>query len=403
MAALSSSGGASLPRVDANAIWPRSRSTWACWSSVSGPASAMARSRSAASTAPAWRLASCRGERAPRRGAWARASAPPRVRGRPRPRPSRRGPAPAAERSSSAATSSSDPGVAWARCQARRSGSTSGSVASASAPCTACLLLRPTPRDTPPSGPAGDETHARADREQAVGLRSPPAARSRAAPPPATPAPDHRPARPPRPASSAGSRPAGALPAAESCPRCGPTVPARPANRTRPPAPPASTRAATPTAPAGCHASQRRSAPAPGHPAAHAAPSSSKARASPSRRPSTTSRGNPVESLRSAHASRTPARPTPPTAGAPRTRAPAPKPDQATARHRPHTRAAAPRPPPRTGSARPARPGTDPARSPLRSPNATPSASRWGAGSRVQAIQHRRAQLLQRRERELHL
>ena len=32
------------------------------------------------------------------------------------------------------------PGAAWARCQARRSGSTAGSVASASAPCSSCLV-----------------------------------------------------------------------------------------------------------------------------------------------------------------------------------------------------------------------------------------------------------------------
>ena len=44
------------------------------------------------------------------------------------------GPGPAAERSRSAAASSSTPSTAWARCQARRSGSTSGSVATASAP-----------------------------------------------------------------------------------------------------------------------------------------------------------------------------------------------------------------------------------------------------------------------------
>jgi hypothetical protein len=42
-----------------------------------------------------------------------------------------------ADRSSSAATSSSGPAAAWARCQARRSGAISGSVAAASAPCTA--------------------------------------------------------------------------------------------------------------------------------------------------------------------------------------------------------------------------------------------------------------------------
>ena len=75
-----------------------------------------------------------------RRGAPDRPSAPPRAPGTPRPRPARRGPAPGpAERSSSAATSSSGPAAAWARCQARRSGSACGSVASASAACTCCL------------------------------------------------------------------------------------------------------------------------------------------------------------------------------------------------------------------------------------------------------------------------
>ena len=55
----------------------------------------------------------------------AAAASPPRACARP------------AERSSAAATSSSGPEVAWARCHAQRSGSASGSVATASAPCAA--------------------------------------------------------------------------------------------------------------------------------------------------------------------------------------------------------------------------------------------------------------------------
>ena len=63
--------------------------------------------------------------------------APPRARGMPQRRPSRPAPAPGRPpRSSSVATSSSGPAAASARCQARRSGSTCASVASANARCT---------------------------------------------------------------------------------------------------------------------------------------------------------------------------------------------------------------------------------------------------------------------------
>src|SRR6266536_3088439 len=51
-AAFSSSGGASLPWLDANTIWPRIRSVRARWNSSSGPASAVASSPSAALNAP---------------------------------------------------------------------------------------------------------------------------------------------------------------------------------------------------------------------------------------------------------------------------------------------------------------------------------------------------------------
>ena len=99
-------------------------------------ASAVANSRRVASNRPAWKLtsAAAKARSASRAGSAvsstarfrkaAAAAMPPRAWARP------------AERSSSAATSSSGPGAAHARCQARRSGSVSASVASARARCT---------------------------------------------------------------------------------------------------------------------------------------------------------------------------------------------------------------------------------------------------------------------------
>ena len=96
------------------------------------------------------------------------------------------------------------PSAAWARCQARRSGSACGSV------------RRPAPVRGPPS--AGDEARYTAEPHQRVtSTRSPdasatrrpprpaaqPRPRSRGAPPPATPARLRAPAPPPRPASAA--------------------------------------------------------------------------------------------------------------------------------------------------------------------------------------------------------
>jgi hypothetical protein len=136
LAARSSSGGASLPRFWAYAICARSTSSRARSRSSSGPAWAAANSPSAVSGAPArclaWAAASARCARragssvnpTARSKNAAAAARPPRRCARP------------ADRSSSAATSSSGPEVACARCQARRSGSTSGSVTSASAACT---------------------------------------------------------------------------------------------------------------------------------------------------------------------------------------------------------------------------------------------------------------------------
>ena len=133
LAAFISSGGASLPRLVTNASWACTRSSRAFSRSLSGPTSAMASRSSAASKSPASTLADAAASARLARCALssvsivarsrnaAAAASPPRACARP------------AERSSSAATSSSGPGAAWARCQARRSASSSGSVTSASA------------------------------------------------------------------------------------------------------------------------------------------------------------------------------------------------------------------------------------------------------------------------------
>ena len=133
---LSKSGGASLPRLRANAISAFSRSIRARLSSSSGSGCAEARSSAACSNAPAWsfswaaetvRCARSVGSLVsatarPRKAA--AAATPPRAR------------ALSADRSSSAATPSSGPDAALARCHTRRSGSFSASVASASTRCT---------------------------------------------------------------------------------------------------------------------------------------------------------------------------------------------------------------------------------------------------------------------------
>jgi hypothetical protein len=123
-----------------------------------------------------------------------------------------------------------------------------------------------TPIGRPPSAPADAGTapwcRTRADRRRHPA--SPPAPGSRAARQRATPAPDHRPARPPRPATALGCRPGARPAAAGSSPRPAPGAAARRGGRTRPPAPTAASSAAVPAAPAGCHASRRRSGHGPG-------------------------------------------------------------------------------------------------------------------------------------------
>ena len=120
-------------RLDANAIRPRSTSTRARCRSSTASDSAVASNALAASGAPACSLAfAAASARDPRRtgsgvssvarSRYAAAAATP-------PRSCTR----SAEHSSSAATASSGPAAAWARCQARRSGSESGAVTSARA------------------------------------------------------------------------------------------------------------------------------------------------------------------------------------------------------------------------------------------------------------------------------
>src|SRR4051794_37425923 len=223
----------------------------------------------------------------------------------------------------------------------------------------------PTPRGRSPTAPADGET-ARCRRSR-VGLRprrrSRPRARPLAAWPPATRVPGRRRGQPRRPQGT-DVCPREASPAgAGSSPRSGVRAPSRPANRTRRRAALASTPEATPTTPAGSRASPQRSAPAPAHPTERPPPRTT-ARAHHHHADPRPPAPEIPSAPRSGRALPTRARSTPPTAAGPRTPAPAPKPDQATARHQRHRRAAAPRTSPPTGSAPPTRRETDPARPP---------------------------------------
>ena len=225
----------------------------------------MASSRSAASGAPAWCLpcaaASARCARRAGSGvssaarSWKAAAAarPPRACARP------------AERSSSAATSSSSPAVAWARCQARRSGSTLGVGRLGQRAMDALALLRRGGAVDRRAHERMPEAHLGAELDQARRGRR----RRRVAGDPellrprATPAPDRRRARRPRPAAAAASPAAARQPPPEALLDPAGQRPARRPARTRPPARRASARAAAPAAPAGCRASRRRSGRAP--------------------------------------------------------------------------------------------------------------------------------------------
>ena len=125
---------------------PRSKPALACSSSLRTPDSAVATKRRASSSAPAcsfaWAAARARPDLRDSSGVSsvarsrnaAAAAKPPRACAR------------AADSSSSAATSSSGVEAACARCQARRSGSSSGSVASARARWISRRSLRPAAR-----------------------------------------------------------------------------------------------------------------------------------------------------------------------------------------------------------------------------------------------------------------
>ena len=157
---------------------------------------------------------------------------------------------PARASSSSAATPSSGPGAAWARCQARRSGSAAGSVASASAPCSSCLVPTATPTGRRPSAPA--------DAGTAPKRRTPPAPPPSPAPPPGA---ESRAAR--RPATPAPRSPDGS--AAASCTSrwvCGGSVRQLPGEALLDPADQATLRCGSPNPPASCAGSARGAAPA---------------------------------------------------------------------------------------------------------------------------------------------
>ena len=129
-------GQASLRRPAANARWPRRRSTRARWNASSASASAMVISLRESSNAPACRLTSAAAERP--------LGAARRVFGQLDCSLQERGGGGDAATSLGAAGRSFQlggdvlvgPGAAQARCHARRSGSVSASVASASARCT---------------------------------------------------------------------------------------------------------------------------------------------------------------------------------------------------------------------------------------------------------------------------
>ena len=162
----------------------------------------------------------------------AAAASPPRACARP------------AERSSSAATSSSGPAAACARCQARRSGSSSGSVdlgqravhAPALASRRRSVDRRAHERMAEPD-PRADVEQPGSRRGLERRARDPEPRRRRA-----TPAAGRRRARPPRPAAAAASPRAAPRAAAGSSPRSGPTAAAASGS----PNPPASCAAENP-------------------------------------------------------------------------------------------------------------------------------------------------------------
>ena len=156
VAAFNSSGGASLLRLVTKASCARTRSARACWKSsavrllpsTAGPAPRPTRPACAWPTRLTARERRGGGVQGEHRGAFEE--------GR-RGGQAASGLRPPGRRSSSPATSSSGPDTAWARCQARRSASVSGSMASARAPC-ASLFAAVYADGRPPSAPGDGET-----------------------------------------------------------------------------------------------------------------------------------------------------------------------------------------------------------------------------------------------------
>ena len=188
-----SRGGASLPKVENRAICPRSSSTRARRPSSAAPVSAIDNNESATSTHPPLQIPLGSGERSVDSALWVagkRCGALQEGGGGGEPAARLR---PPGGPSSFRATRSSGPGAAAARCQARRSGLTSASVASANARWAARRSRLPLTR-TRPTEPADDGISPvrRSPTAPLPPNRRRPSARSQAARPPSTAAADHQ-------------------------------------------------------------------------------------------------------------------------------------------------------------------------------------------------------------------
>ena len=338
-----------------------------------------------------------------------RGSARPRAPGTPQPPPRPRGPAPG--RPSAPARRPPPrraPTAACARCHARRSGSVSGSVASASARCAARRsrkCSRPVDRRAHQRMP---EPHPDPELDQPASSAG--ASERRLDPEPLGRAPRRasrrRPARPPPAAAVAGSRLGSAPDPLEKVllEVARPTVCASGS-----PKPPASSAgvspAAAPAAPAGCRGSRRRSV-------AHALVQpprdgrrQQRARivvGEPAERPAPAGRRS--RACRSARGRRTPSPPIPPAAAARRSRGSAPR------RRSSHCASSTRQTQrPLLGRLGQQAQHGQPDQEAIRDvavaarPNATLSASRCGPGSASSSVEHRRAELMQPGERQLHL
>ena len=407
LAAFSSNGGASRPRPAAKAtLGPHQVDPGALAARRAARRSAVARSARAASKAPAWRLASAAASARSARRAGSTVSATARCRNAAAAATPPRACARPAERSSSAATSSSGPGVARARCQARRSGSVSASVASARARCTRLAVVG--------GGRAVDggpdewvreldaPLRPRAVRRPRPGRLRP--CRCRASRRPGGAARGRRAAPRPRRGRAAGCRPGARGGAGRSSVRsCRPPGGCREV-RTRRRARRRSRCAAARAARADCRGSRRRSGRRRPRRAGRARWSSSSARASLSPSPPTGNSGSPARTsspmpVRAAHTSAT--------RSARRRRAT--KPRICADAWSSHCASST------TQSERlllgdlgeqrqRGQPDQEPVGcGPALRPNTVASASRCGTGSRSRSIEHRRAELMQPAVGELHL